>query len=60
MVCLARLSLDTARVKSLNKFGGIASKYPACATNRAFDSLVKDIQGDDMALIDYLMYREKD
>ncbi|MET0064487.1 MAG: hypothetical protein ABW176_19535 [Candidatus Thiodiazotropha endolucinida] len=47
-------------VKSLNKLGGIAFKYPSSAMNKAFDSLVKDIQGEDVAPIDYLMYREKD
>lgn len=51
--------LDTALVKSINKLDGIAFKYPASATNRVFDSLVKDIQGEDVAPIDYLMYREK-
>lgn len=52
--------IDVALVKSLNKLGGIAFKYPSSATNRAFDSLVKGIQGEDVAPIDYLMYREKD
>ncbi|MEW8151205.1 MAG: hypothetical protein AB2810_13770, partial [Candidatus Thiodiazotropha endolucinida] len=52
--------IDSALVKSINKLGGIAFKYPSSATNRAFDSLVKDIQGEDVAPIDYLMYREKD
>ncbi|MCU7863653.1 MAG: hypothetical protein KZQ92_06715 [Candidatus Thiodiazotropha sp. (ex Lucinoma borealis)] len=52
--------LDTSLVKSLNKIGGIAFKYPSSATNRVFDSLVKDVEGEDVAPIDYLMYREKD
>lgn len=52
--------LDVALVKSINKLGGIAFKYPSSATNRAFDSLVKDIEGEDVELMDYLMYREKD
>ncbi|MEW7987363.1 MAG: hypothetical protein AB2818_09165 [Candidatus Thiodiazotropha sp.] len=35
-------------MKSINKLDGIAFKYPASATNRVFDSLVKDIQGEDV------------
>ncbi|MCU7839664.1 MAG: hypothetical protein KZQ94_09825 [Candidatus Thiodiazotropha sp. (ex Troendleina suluensis)] len=52
--------LDVALVKSLNKIGGILFKYPSSATNRVFDSVIKDVQGEDVDPIDYLMYRKKD
>jgi len=51
--------LDAALVKSINNVGGIVFKYPSGAINRFGDSLVKDIQGEDVEPIDYLMWREK-
>ena len=42
---------------STNQIGGIAFKYPVSVTNRILDFLVKDIQGENVAPIDYQMYR---
>ena len=52
--------VDSALIKSLNDLGGIAFKYPSSATGRFVDSLVKDIEGEDVEMLDYLMWREKD
>ncbi len=52
--------LDMALIKSFNKVGGIMLKYPAGAINRFVDSSVKYSQGEDVDLIDFLMWTKKD
>lgn len=57
---LAQGELDAPLVKSINNLGGIAFKYPSGAINRAGDALARDIQGEEVDAIEYLMWREKD
>lgn len=52
--------LNVCLVKSISKLAEIVLKYLSSAVNRAFDSLVKDIEDEDVELVDYLMYRVKD
>ncbi len=52
--------VDVGLFKSLNKMGGIVFKYPSSAINRVVDSAIKDIEGENIGPVDYLVYREKD
>ena len=56
---IAQGELDMALFKSINDVGGMLFKYPSGQLNRVTDSLVKDIQGEDVDPVDYLIWREK-
>lgn len=52
--------VDAALLKSLNNLGGILFHYPSSQTNRTMEALWRDIQGEDVEAVDYLIWREKD
>lgn len=51
--------LDAPLVKSLNNVGGVMFKYPSGQINRFFDTLWKDLDGEDVDTIDYLLWRKQ-
>lgn len=52
--------VDAPLLKSLNNVGGVLFKYPSSQTNRVFENLWEDMNGDDVEIMDYLLYREAD
>ncbi|HEY9146835.1 MAG TPA: hypothetical protein VIN36_09140 [Thiobacillus sp.] len=52
--------LDAALVKNINSVGGILFHYPSSQMNRFIDAAWRDAEGEDVGLLDYLIYREKD
>ena len=52
--------VDAPLLKSLNNVGGVLFKYPSSQTNRIFENLWEDMSGDDVEIMDYLLYREAD
>lgn len=45
--------------KAINNAGGVLLGYPSRQINRTLDALIRDLDGEDVAPIDYLMWREK-
>ncbi len=45
--------------KAINDVGGIIFRYPSKQINRTVDALIRDIEGEDVAPIDYIMWRQK-
>ncbi len=45
--------------KAINNVGGIVFRYPSKQINRTVDALIRDLDGEDVAPIDYLMWRQK-
>lgn len=52
--------VDAPLLKALNNVGGVLFKYPSSQTNRVFENLWKDMNGEDVEVMDYLLYRESD
>ncbi|MEQ8653871.1 MAG: hypothetical protein RIC87_15515 [Kiloniellales bacterium] len=45
--------------KAINNVGGIVFRYPSKQINRTVEALIRDLEGEDVAPIDYLMWRQK-
>lgn len=56
----AQGEVDAPLLKSLNNVGGTLFRYPSSQTNRVFESLWRDMNGEDVSTMDYLIYRQKD
>jgi len=52
--------LDPALLKSLNNVGGTMFRYPSGQLNRIFDTMWKDMNGEDVETIDYILWRKPD
>ncbi|WP_272962283.1 hypothetical protein [Alcanivorax jadensis] len=57
---VAQGEIDMPLFKALNNVGGTIFKYPAGQSNRMMESMWKDMNGEDVGVMDYLMYRQKD
>ena len=51
--------VDAALVKAVNSVGGVLLHYPSGQLNRILDASWRAAEGEDVPLIDYLIWREK-
>lgn len=51
---------DLALIKALNNVGGVLLHYPSVQTNRFIDAAWRDSQGEEVAPVEYLIYRAED
>lgn len=54
----AQGEMDAPLIKSVNNLGGILFRYPSSAINRFGDALNRDLDGEDVDLIEYFIYQE--
>ncbi len=52
--------IDAAALKSINNVGGVWFAYPSRQINRTVEAFVRAFEGEDVAPIDFIMWRQKD
>lgn len=56
---VAQGDMDIALFKAANSLGGMLLRYPSSAINRFVGALSRDLDGEDVRLIEYVMHQEK-
>jgi hypothetical protein len=57
-VQLSQGEVDAALLKSLNNVGGVIFRYPSGQMNRTAEALWRDMNGEDVEAMDYLIWRQ--
>lgn len=57
-VQISQGEIDPALLKSLNNVGGIIFRYPSGQMNRTAEALWRDMNGEDVKAMDYLIWRQ--
>lgn len=52
--------VDAALLENLNDVGGTIFRYPSGQMNRTFSAMWEDMNGEDVEMIDYLLWRQQE